>query len=102
LSNFISKSLSCFQIKDGKFSGVVFYFKDVYAKRGNNPQEYTVSFAYEIVGGNYKDFGYTGEEEHLNRKVNLNTQNKFVNEISAILNPLVSNNDPRVFVQWGD
>jgi len=86
LSNFISKPLYCFQIQTGKFGGVVFYFKDVYAKRGNNPQEYTVSFGYEIVSG----------------KVNLNAKNAFIKAIGEILNPLVSNNDSRVFIQWGD
>ena len=86
MSNYISKPLYCFQIESGKFGGVVFYFKDVYAKRGNNPQEYTVSFGYEIVSG----------------KVNPNAKNAFIKAIGKILNPLLSNNDPRVFAQWGD
>ena len=102
MSNFVSKSLCCFQIKHGKFAGVIFFFKDVYAKKLNNPLEYTVSFSYEIVGGNYKDFGYKNDQEHLNRKVNRITKDVFVKEIGGILNPLVSNNDSRVFIQWGD
>tara|TARA_Y100000296_G_scaffold80404_1_gene105774 strand:- start:441 stop:749 length:309 start_codon:yes stop_codon:yes gene_type:complete len=102
LSNFISKSLCCFQIKTGKFAGVIFFFKDVYAKKLNNTNDYEVSFSYEIVGGNYRDRGYKSDEEHLNRKVNLNTKDVFIKEIGIILNPLLSNNDSRVFVQWGD
>ena len=102
MSNFISKSLCCFQIKYGKFAGVIFFFKDVYAKKLNNPQEYEVSFSYEIVGGNYKDRGYKKDLAHLNSKVNITTKDTFVKEIGEILNPLVSNNDSRVFVQWGD
>ena len=102
MSNFISKSLCCFQIKHGKFAGVIFFFKDVYAKRLNNPLEYEVSFSYEIVGGNYKDRGYEKDLEHLNSKVNITTKDFFIKEIGGILNPLVSNNDSRVFIQWGD
>ena len=30
------------------------------------------------------------------------TKDIFVKEIGEILNPLVSNNDSRVFIQWGD
>jgi len=102
LSNFISKSLCCFQIKTGKFSGVVFFFKDVYAKKLNNTNNYEVSFSYEIVGGNYRDRGYKNEQEYLNKKVNEYTKDIFIKEIGVILNPLLSNNDPRVFVQWSN
>ena len=102
MSNFISKPLYCFQINHGRFSGILFYFKDVYAKRNNNPQEYTVSFSYEIVSGNYIDRGYKDEQEHLNTKVNAATKDRFIKEIGGILNPLVSNNDSRIFIQWSD
>ena len=102
MSNFISKSLCCFQIQHGRFAGIIFFFKDVYAKKGNNPQEYTVSFSYEIVSGNYRDRGYKNDQEHLNTKVNTATKDGFIKEIGKILNPLVSNNDSRVFIQWGD
>jgi len=102
LSNFISKSLICFQIETGKFAGVIFFFKDVYAKCLNNTNDYEVSYSYEIVGGNYKDRGYKKDQEHLNRKVNIHTKEVFIKEIGDILNPLLSNNDSRVFVQWGD
>ncbi len=61
-----------------------------------------MSFSYEIVGGNYKDRGYKNEQEYLNKKVNEYTKDIFIKEIGVILNPLLSNNDPKVFVQWSN
>ena len=53
--NFTSKPLSCFQITVGKFAGVIFFFKDVYAKKEKDTtNNYEVSFSYNIVGGNYR------------------------------------------------
>ena len=98
--NFISKPLSCFQLTTGKFTGVIFFFKDVYAKRKNTPNNYEVSFSYDIVGGNYKDRGYDKLQEHLNTKVNDTNKELFLEEIGIILNLLLSNNDLRIFVQW--
>ena len=99
--NFTSKPLSCFQITVGKFAGVIFFFKDVYAKRKKDtPDNYDVSFSYNIVGGNYRDRGYDKSEEHLNKIVNNTNQELFLEEIGKILNLLLSNNDLRLFVQW--
>ena len=99
--NFTSKPLSCFQITAGKFAGVIFFFKDVYAKRKKDtPDNYEVSFSYSIVGGNYRDRGYDESQEHLNKIVNNTNQELFLEEIGKILNLLLSNNDLRVFVQW--
>ena len=99
--NFTSKPLSCFQITAGKFAGVIFFFKDVYAKRKKDtPDNYDVSFSYNIVGGNYRDRGYDKSEEHLNKIVNNTNQELFLEEIGKILNLLLSNNDLRIFVQW--
>ena len=99
--NFTSKPLSCFQITAGKFAGVIFFFKDVYAKREKNTTDnYKVSFSYSIVGGNYRDRGYDESQEHLNKIVNNTNQELFLEEIGKILNLLLSNNDLRIFVQW--
>ncbi len=99
--NFTSKPLSCFQITAGKFAGVIFFFKDVYAKRKENTTDnYDVSFSYSIVGGNYRDRGYDESQEHLNKIVNNTNKELFLEEIGKILNLLLSNNDLRVFVQW--
>ena len=99
--NFTSKPLSCFQITAGKFAGVIFFFKDVYAKRKKDtPNNYDVSFSYNIVGGNYRDRGYDESQEHLNKIVNNTNKELFLEEIGKILNLLLSNNDLRVFVQW--
>lgn len=99
--NFTSKPLSCFQITAGKFAGVIFFFKDVYAKKEKDTtNNYEVSFSYNIVGGNYRDRGYDESQEHLNKIVNNTNQELFLEEIGKILNLLLSNNDLRVFVQW--
>lgn len=104
MTDVIIKPLNCFQIQSGKFKDVIFFFKDVIAKRigGVNSDEYTVSFSYDIMGGNYKDSGYKDEQEHLNSKVNENTKDLFLDELGKILHPLVTNNDQRIFVQWVD
>ena len=99
--NFTSKPLSCFQITVGKFAGVIFFFKDVYAKKEKDTDNnYEVSFSYDIVGGNYRDRGYDKSQDHLNKKVNDTNKELFLEEIGIILNSLLSNNDLRIFVQW--
>ena len=99
--NFTSKPLSCFQITAGKFAGIIFFFKDVYAKREKDTaNNYEVSFSYNIVGGNYRDRGYDKSQDHLNKKVNDTNKELFLEEIGKILNLLLSNNDLRIFVQW--
>ena len=99
--NFTSKPLSCFQITVGKFAGVIFFFKDVYAKiEKDTVNNYEVSFSYDIVGGNYRDRGYDKSQDHLNKKVNDTNKELFLEEIGIILNSLLSNNDLRIFVQW--
>ena len=99
--NFTSKPLSCFQITAGKFSGIIFFFKDVYAKREKDTvNNYDVSFSYDIVGGNYRYRGYDKSQDHLNKKVNDTNKELFLEEIGIILNSLLSNNDLRIFVQW--
>lgn len=99
--NFTSKPLSCFQITAGKFAGVIFFFKDVYAKKEKDTDNnYEVSFSYDIVGGNYRDRGYDKSQDHLNKIVNDTNKELFLEEIGKILNLLLSNNDLRIFVQW--
>jgi len=99
--NFTSKPLSCFQITVGKFAGVIFFFKDVYAKKEKDKvNNYEVSFSYDIVGGNYRDRGYDKSQDHLNKIVNDTNKELFLEEIGKILNLLLSNNDLRIFVQW--
>jgi len=99
--NFTSKPLSCFQITAGKFAGIIFFFKDVYAKREKDTvNNYDVSFSYDIVGGNYRDRGYDKSQNHLNKIVNDTNKELFLEEIGKILNLLLSNNDLRIFVQW--
>ena len=99
--NCTSKPLSCFQITAGKFAGVIFFFKDVYAKKEKDTDNnYEVSFSYDIVGGNYRDRGYDKSQDHLNKKVNDTNKELFLEEIGIILNSLLSNNDLRIFVQW--
>ena len=99
--NCTSKPLSCFQITAGKFAGVIFFFKDVYAKKEKDTaNNYEVSFSYDIVGGNYRDRGYDKSQDHLNKIVNDTNKELFLEEIGKILNLLLSNNDLRIFVQW--
>ncbi len=104
MSNVIIKPLSCFHIQSGKFKDLVFFFKDVIARKvgGVNSNEYTVSFSYEIMGGNYKDSGYKDDQAHLNSRVNEKTKDLFLDEVGKILHPLVEKNDQRIFVQWVD
>jgi hypothetical protein len=99
--NFTSKPLSCFQITAGKFAGIIFFFKDVYAKKEKDTaNNYEVSFSYNIVGGNYRDRGYDKSQDHLNKIINDTNKELFLEEIGKILNLLLSNNDLRIFVQW--
>ena len=99
--NFTSKPLSCFQITAGKFAGIIFFFKDVYAKKEKDTaNNYEVSFSYDIVGGNYRDRGYDKSQDHLNKIINDTNKELFLEEIGKILNLLLSNNDLRIFVQW--
>ena len=69
-SNFNSSPLYRFLLTDGKFKGVEFYFKNVELNQHNTPNEFDVSFEYEIIGGNYKWLGYDEPDmEHMNRVV---------------------------------
>ena len=94
--NFNSSPLYRFLLTDGKFTGVEFYFKNVEL---NIPHD--IGFEYEIIGGNYKDRGYGGESEHLNRVVNEKNKDQFQVEIGKILKNLLILNDPRVILHTG-
>jgi len=94
--NFNSSPLYRFLLTDGKFTGVEFYFKNVEINLPND-----IVFEYEIIGGNYKDRGYEGELEHLNRVVNEKNKDQFYVEIGKILKNLLVLNDPRVILHKG-
>ena len=100
--NFNSSPLYRFLLTDGKFTGVEFYFKNI--EMDQTPSDVMfldIGFEYEIIGGNYKDRGYEGELEHLNRVVNEKNKDQFYVEIGKILKNLLILNDPRVILHKG-
>ena len=98
---FNSSPLYRFILQEGKFKGVEFYFKNVELDHKNTPGAFDIAFEYEIIGGNYKDRGYDGELEHLNRVVNEKNRDQFQVEIGKILKNLLILNDPRVILHKG-
>ena len=98
---FNSSPLYRFILQEGKFKGVEFYFKNVELSHQNTPGVFDIAFGYEIIGGNYRDDGWEGEMEHLNRVVNEKNQDQFQVEIGKILKNLLILNDPRVILHKG-
>ena len=98
---FNSSPLYRFILQEGKFKGVEFYFKNVELSHQNTPGEFDIVFGYEIIGGNYRDRGYDGELEYLNRVVNEKNRDQFKVEIGKILKNLLVLNDPRVILHKG-
>ena len=99
--SFNSSPLYRFMITDGKFKGVEFYFKNVELDSKDNVLGCDVAFEYEIIGGNYRDHGYTGEQEYLNRVITDKNRDQFKLELGKILNNLLVLNDPRVILHKG-
>ena len=98
---FNSSPLYRFILQEGKFKGVEFYFKNVEVDHHNTPGVFDIAFGYEIIGGNYRDDGWEGEMEHLNRVVTEKNQDQFQVEIGKILKNLLILNDPRVILHKG-
>ena len=98
---FNSSPLYRFILQESKFKGVEFYFKNVEVDHHNTPGVFDIAFGYEIIGGNYKNDGWEGEMEHLNRVVNEKNQDQFQVEIGKILKNLLILNDPRVILHKG-
>ena len=98
---FNSSPLYRFILQEGKFKGVEFYFKNVEVDHHNTPGVFDIAFGYEIIGGNYRDDGWEGEMEHLNRVVTEKNQDQFQVEIGKILKNLLVLNDPRVILHKG-
>ena len=98
---FNSSPLYRFILQEGKFKGVEFYFKNIEVNHHNTPGVFDIAFGYEIIGGNYRDDGWEGEMEHLNRVVTEKNQDQFQVEIGKILKNLLILNDPRVILHKG-
>ena len=98
---FNSSPLYRFILQERKFKGVEFYFKNVEVDHHNTPGVFDIAFGYEIIGGNYRDDGWEGEMEHLNRVVTEKNQDQFQVEIGKILKNLLILNDPRVILHKG-
>ena len=99
--SFNSSPLYRFMITDGKFKGVEFYFKNVELDSKGDSLSCDVAFEYEIIGGNYRDHGYEGEQEYLNRAITDKNRDQFKVELGKILNNLLVLNDPRVILHKG-
>jgi hypothetical protein len=98
---FNSSPLYRFILQEGKFKGVEFYFKNVEVDYLNTPGAFDIAFEYEIIGGNYRDHGYEGEQEYLNRAITDKNRDQFKVEIGKILKNLLVLNDPRVILHKG-
>ena len=98
---FNSSPLYRFILQEGKFKGVEFYFKNVELDHKNTPGAFDIAFEYEIIGGNYRDDGWEGEKEYLNRVVKDKNRDQFKVEIGKILKNLLILNDPRVIIHKG-
>ena len=99
--SFNSSPLYRFMITDGKFKGVEFYFKNVELDSKDDSLGCDVSFEYEIIGGNYRDRGYEGEQEYLNRVITDKNRDQFKVEVGKILHNLLVLKDPRVILHSG-
>jgi hypothetical protein len=88
-------------ITDGKFKGVEFYFKNVELDSKDGSFGCDVAFEYEIIGGNYRDHGYSGEQEYLNRAITDKNRDQFKVEVGKILHNLLVLKDPRVILHSG-
>ena len=98
---FNSSPLYRFILQEGKFKGVEFYFKNVELDHKPTPGAFDIAFEYEIIGGNYRDDGWEGEKEYLNRVVTDKNRDQFKVEIGKILKNLLILNDPRVILHKG-
>ena len=98
---FNSSPLYRFILQEGKFKGVEFYFKNVELDHHNTPGAFDIAFEYEIIGGNYRADGWTGDMEHMNRAVNEKNKDQFQLEIVKILKNLLLLKDPRVILHSG-
>jgi len=98
---FNSSPLYRFVLQEGKFKGVEFYFKNVELSHQNTPGVFDIAFGYEIIGGNYRDDGWEGDKEHLNRVITEKNKDQFQVEIGKILKNLLILNDPRVILHKG-
>ena len=98
---FNSSPLYRFLLQEGKFKGVEFYFKNVELAHHNTPGMFDIAFGYEIIGGNYRDDGWEGDKEHLNRVITEKNKDQFQVEIGKILKNLLVLNDPRVILHKG-
>ena len=98
---FNSSPLYRFILQEGKFKGVEFYFKNVELSHQNTPGVFDIVFGYEIIGGNYRNDGWEGDQEHLNRVITEKNQDQFQVEIGKILKNLLVLNDPRVILHKG-
>ena len=99
--SFNSSPLYRFMITDGKFKGVEFYFKNVELDSKDDSLGCDVAFEYEIIGGNYRDHGYEGEQEYLNRAITDKNRDQFKVEVGKILHNLLVLKDPRVILHSG-
>ena len=99
--NFNSSPLYRFLITDGKFKGVEFYFKNVELDSKDNSFGCDVAFEYEIIGGNYRNHGYEGEQEYLNRAITDKNRDQFKVEVGKIHHNLLVLKDPRVILHSG-
>ena len=99
--SFNSSPLYRFMITDGKFKSVEFYFKNVELDSKDDSLGCDVAFEYEIIGGNYRDDGWEGDKEHLNRVITEKNKDQFQVEIGKILKNLLILNDPRVILHKG-
>ena len=99
--SFNSSPLYRFMIADGKFKGVEFYFKNVELDSKDDSLGCDVAFEYEIIGGNYRDHGYEGEQEYLNRAITDKNRDQFKVEVGKILHNLLVLKDPRVILHSG-
>ena len=98
---FNSSPLYRFILQEGKFKGVEFYFKNVELDHQNTPGSFDIGFEYEIIGGNYRNDGWEGDQEHLNRVITEKNQDQSQVEIGKILKNLLVLNDPRVILHKG-
>mgnify|MGYP001301907801 CR=1 FL=1 len=98
---FNSSPLYRFILQEGKFKGVEFYFKNIEVNHHNTPGVFDIAFGYEIIGGNYRNNGWKGEEEHMNRAVTEKNKDQFQVELGKILKNLLVLNDPRVILHKG-
>ena len=99
--SFNSSPLYRFMITDGKFKGVEFYFKNVELDSKDDSLGCDVAFEYEIIGGNYRNHGYEGEQEYLNRAITDKNRDQFKVEVGKILHNLLVLKDPRVILHSG-